>query len=136
MNHAISAPRSTASEKPLDLQSVLDVQPGDERDRQKSCRVWWYSSNGGTQSVLVDAHIVERLRPLVRSGHIARHMHGWLERARNQYQTPNQTALHIRPQTNWLRICGRTKSQVIAEILAGLADRLEKGEIGPASSSR
>lgn len=144
MNHTISAPRSTRCvkpDKPINIQSVLDVEDhgGDPVDRKPLSRVWWYSSNGGTQSVLIDAKIIERLHPLVRSGHIAKHMDEWLERVRNQYQNEagNQEASqHVRRQTNWLRLCGRTKSQVIAEILIGLTDRLERGEINPAPKNR
>lgn len=144
MNHAISAPRGTRGaepDKPINIQSVLDVEHhgGDPLDRKRLSRVWWYSINGGTQSVLVDAQIIERLRPMVRSGYIARHMDEWLERVRQQYRpqiSGQETSQHVRPQTNWLRLCGRTKSQVIAEILMGLAERLERGEITPAPKRR
>lgn len=146
-NHAITDKPGKINTplKSLDLRAVLDVSAspdhanGDVGDKSV-CFLWWYMRSGSTQSTMIDASIAKRVWPLVKSGYVARNMHEWLERVRRQYQDDQEpdpkAGLRLKPHTNWRKICGRTKTEVVTEILMGLAERLERGEITPAPKRR
>lgn len=120
----------------IDFQFLDAPQQEPHQTRPQRARLWWYGSHS-VESLQVDRALLDRLTPLLRSGFIAHNMSYWLRSAAEQYRQKNPTLnapTGLSRKTQWIQLCGRTKSEVIHDILGELASRLERGEIQASGS--
>ncbi len=123
----VTHPKSCNSCVDLDLEDVVSTLSWNalhhvQAESRPKLPIWWYREEGGTDTLRLDAELVMRLQPLMRSRYLQHHFGGILKRFADQAGIPRGKGGRILWQ-----VTGKNKAWFAEQILRQLADKLEAG---------